>query len=128
MSIDRDIKQFVDAIGAKEPSPNAKNYAVWKAIFKRSNYFLFNGKFMIVKISRSKPPFWGVGKNFINLLNSFYDYYLALLVSGHKGWVFSKTEVNTYIRNKEWNLRKVDNSYKIHYPLPDKNRFLSGNG
>ena len=125
MSVDQDIKQFVDAIGAKEPSPDSETYAKWKAIFKRSNYFQFNGKLMIVKISRSKKPFWGVGKEFIDLLNLLDDYYLVLLISGREGWVFSKTEVNAHIKGKKWNLREADNNYKINYPLLDKNSFFS---
>ncbi|MFH1077138.1 MAG: hypothetical protein V1753_09980 [Pseudomonadota bacterium] len=65
MIVAKDIDQFIAAIGAKEPTPDKENYWKWKAIFKRSNYFLFHGKFMIVKISRSKTPFWGVSKEFI---------------------------------------------------------------
>jgi len=125
MSVDKDISQFVAAIGAKEPSPDKEDYWKWKAIFKRSNYFLFNGKFMIVKISRSKKPFWGVGKAFIDLLNSLDDYYLVLLVSSAEGWVFTKREINTNIQSRRWNLREADNNYKINYPLPDSNSFLS---
>ncbi len=128
MSIDNDIAYFVSEIGAKEPSPSSENYSKWKAIFKRSNYFILNNKFMIVKISRSKKPFWGVGKDFIDLLNSLDDYYLILLASKTEGWVFTKNEVNSNIKNKHWNLREADNNYKINYPLPDKNSFLSPRG
>lgn len=125
MSTDKDIAEFVAAIGAKAPSSVSENYAKWKAIFKRSNYFLFNGKFIIVKISRIKKPFWGVGKDFIDLLNSLDDYYLVLLISPREGWVFAKSEVNAHIKNGRWNLREADNNYKIHYPLPDSNSFFS---
>jgi hypothetical protein len=85
MSVDNDIAYFVSEIGAKEPSPSSEIYSQWKAIFKRSNYFILNNKFMIVKISRSNKPFWGVGKDFIDLLNSLDDYYLVLLVSKAEG-------------------------------------------
>ncbi len=125
MSIDPDNKGFTEAIGAKEPSPGSKDYTTWKAIFKRSNYFLFNGKLIIVKVSRSKKPFWGIGKDIIDLLNSFGDYYLVLLASSREGWVFTKNEVNARIRSKTWNLRDADNNYKINYPLPHNNSFLS---
>lgn len=126
MSIDKDIAQFVAVIGAKEPSQDSEHYAQWKALFKRSNYFLFNGKFMIVKISRSEKPFGGgVGKDFVDLLNSQDDYYLVLLVSPREDWIFTKSEVNAHIRSKRWNLREADNNYKINYPLPDSNSFFS---
>ena len=110
---------------AKEPSPDSENYVKWKSIFKKSNYFKVNGKLLIVKISRSKKPFWGVGKEYIDFLNLLDEYYLVLLVSGREGWVFAKSEVNANIRSKKWNLREADNNYKINYPLPDKNSFFS---
>lgn len=125
MSADKDIAEFVAAIDAKAPSPGDENYANWKATFRRPNYFLFNGKFMIVKISRIKKPFWGVGKNYIDLLNSLDDYYLVLLISPREGWVFTKSEVNAQIKSGRWHLREADNNYKIHYPLPDSNSFFS---
>lgn len=128
MSIDNDIADFVAAIGATAPSPSSENYAKWKAIFKRSNYFILNKKFMIVKISRSKKPFWGVGKDFIDLLNSLDDYYLVLLISSSEGWAFTKSEVNAHIGSNRWNLREADNNYKINYPLPDSNSFFSPRG
>ena len=67
MTADKDVMDFANAIGASEPSPDSENYQKWKAIFKRSNYFILNKRFMIVKISRSNKPFWGVGKEIIDL-------------------------------------------------------------
>jgi len=84
-------------------------------------------KFLIVKISRSKTPFWGIGKDFLDLLNRFeqIDYFLILLVSGKEGWVFSRQEVNANITSQKWKLREADNNYKINWPLPDTNSFTS---
>jgi hypothetical protein len=78
----------------------------------------------MVKISRIEKPFWGIGKDFIDFLDNS-DYFLVLLVSNREGWLFSKTEVNSNIKNKKWNLREADNNYKIHTPLPDRNSFYS---
>lgn len=126
MSIDHDIGEFVKEIGAKDPSPNEANYDKWKAYFKRSNYFIFEEKIMIVKISRIEPPFWGVGKKFIDLLNDTKgDYLLVLLVSPGEGWFFTKNDVNANIDSGKWSLREADNNYKIHCPLPDRNSFSS---
>ncbi len=125
MSADKDVMEFAEAVGAKEPQPDNENYQKWKAIFKRSNYFLLNEKFMVVKISRSKKPFWGVGKDIIDLLNLVEEYYLVLLTSSSQGWVFTKSEINANIKSKKWNLREADNNYKINFPLPDKNSFFS---
>ena len=123
--MDEQIRQFTQAIGATEPTPDDDTFKLWKTVFKRSHYFRFDKKYMIVKISRSKRPFWGVGKQFIDLLNSRDDYYLVLLCSGREGWFFRKVEINANIRIKKWNLREKDNNYKINFPLPDRNSFFS---
>ncbi len=98
MKIDQDVKRFVDAIGAKELSPDNDNCSdiVGRLIsaigreflFKRHNYFQLNKKWMIIKISRNEKPFWGVGKKFINLMNHLDDYYLVLLVSSQRDMCF----------------------------------------
>ena len=80
---------------------------------------------MIVKISRSDRPFWGVGQKYINLLDSFPDYYLVLLISEREGWYFDKSNIRANIRLKKWKLREADCNYKINFPLPDKNSFWS---
>ncbi|MBW2066521.1 MAG: hypothetical protein JRJ03_16550 [Deltaproteobacteria bacterium] len=125
MKSDPDILAFVEKVGAKEPSPQSDKYVQWRALFRRSNYFVFRGDFMVVKISRSKRPFWGVGRDFVELLNSLDDYWLVLLVSHREGWVFNKKEVNFHISSAKWRLREADNNYKINFPLPDGNSFSS---
>ena len=117
MAIDLDIEKFVSAVGGKEPSQNDENFAQWKSIFWRSSYFLVDGTFMIVKISRSQTPFWGVGRGFIELMNSLDNYFLVLLTSSYQGWVFTKSEVNANISSRRWKLREKDNNYKINSPL-----------
>jgi hypothetical protein len=119
-----EIQEFAQAIDARAPQPGSEHYATFKAMFKRSNYFLLGNKFIMIKISRSEKPFWGIGKPFIDLLNNF-DFLLILLVSNREGWVFSKEEVNSNIKNKKWNFREADNNYKINWPLPDRNSFHS---
>jgi len=121
--IDPDIKAFVGMVGATEPLASEERYGLFRRMFKRQNYFLLKGRFLIVKISRSERPFWGVGKDFIDFLNNLKEYYLVLLVSPREGWVFSKADVNSNIRSRKWNLREADNNYKINPPLPDENGF-----
>jgi len=131
--LDREILEFVSATGAIEPQPTDETYSSFRAIFRRSNYFILRSappkpnKFLIVKISRSKRPFWGIGKDFLEPLNKFeqINYFLVLLVSGKEGWVFSREEVNSNIRSQKWKLREADNNYKINRPLPDANSFTS---
>lgn len=120
----KEIEEFIQAVGAIAPQPGSEIYSKFKSIFKRSNYFILRNKFLMVKISRIEKPFWGIGKDFIDFLDNS-DYFLVLLVSNREGWLFSKTEVNSNIKNKKWNLREADNNYKIHTPLPDRNSFYS---
>ena len=87
-----EIQDFAQAIGATAPQPDSEHYSTFKAIFKRSNYFLLGGKFVIIKISRLEKPLWGIGTAFIDLLNNF-DYLLILLTSNREGWAFSKEEM-----------------------------------
>jgi hypothetical protein len=122
MPTDADIRKFVEAIGANEPLANNEMYATFRRMFKRHNYFLLDSRFLIIKVSRTKKPFWGVGKEFIDFLNGLENYYLVLLVPVNEGWVFSKDEVNSNIRHRKWNLGK-DGDYKINPPLPGTNMF-----
>jgi len=123
--MDKEIKEFISMIDAREPEQNSESYQTFRKIFKRQNYFIWKNTFIIVKISRNNKPFWGVGKDFIDFLNSLNNYYLILLTSGNEGWVFNKSEVNYFIDRKKWNLRNADNNYKINPPLPDKNSFFT---
>jgi len=127
MSIAPEIEEFIVNIGAKAPARGDQIFEKWKKLFMRSNYFVFNEKFMIVKICRKKvQPFWGVGKKFIDCFNSTEDeYFLVLLVSPESGWVFTKREINNYIENKQWRLDSKGKDYKIYYPLLDRNSFYS---
>ena len=92
MPKDRDIIRFAQMVGAKEPEEGTESYMQFRSMFPRSNYFFLKGKILIVKISRSVRPFWGVGENYLDSLDSF-DYCLVLLTSDAEGWVFSKKEV-----------------------------------
>jgi hypothetical protein len=119
-----EIKEFATAIGAREPIPGDGKYNLFRQLFRRSNYFILDGKFAIIKISRSEIPFWGVGKDFIDLLNHTENYFLILLISNKEGWFFTKPEVNNNINSGRWRHREADNNYKINMPLPDANSFI----
>lgn len=68
---------------------------------------------MIVKLSRSEKPFWGLGKKHVDFLNDLLDnYYLVLLESSRSGYLFDKEEINTNIRRGAWGLSGSD--YKIN--------------
>jgi len=124
--MEREIKEFIEAVGAIEPNPSDENYSLFKSVFKRSNYFKLNKKFLIVKISRSEKPFFGVGKPYIELLNLLDNYFLVLLVNSREGWVYSKSEINAYIEKSIWRLNDKDNNYKINsYTLKGENLFAS---
>lgn len=124
MPKDGDILRFAQMVGAKEPEEGTESYLKFRAIFPRSNYFFLKGKILIIKISRSKRPFWGAARKYLDFLDSF-DYCLVLLISDAEGWVFSRNEVRANIARDKWRLRVNDGEYKINMPLPGNNSFSS---
>jgi len=126
--MEQEIKDFTKEIGARSPKPEEKSYKLFKLIFRRDNYFRHEQGVMIIKISRSERPFWGVGKKYIDFLNELgVNYFLVLLESNRSGYIFKKRELNQKIERKDWGLGNDDN-YKINPPsLPEKNVFRSTN-
>ncbi|MBM4274378.1 MAG: hypothetical protein FJ134_07965 [Deltaproteobacteria bacterium] len=124
--MDKEIYEFVIAIGATAPQPGDEVYHLWKKAFKRANYFLLENNFLIIKISRTEKYFWGVGKKYIDFLNNSDNYFLVLLINNREGYVYSKQEININIENGYWKLREDDQNYKI-YPavVKEKNSFSS---
>jgi hypothetical protein len=116
-----EIKRFTDILDCVED----------KKTFNRSNYFKFRDTttLIAIKISRSLKPFFGIGKQVIDFANSNDDkFYLVLLISDKSGWVYSKNEVNSNIKNGFWKYREEDNNYKINKgDLSDANCFTSHN-
>ena len=125
--MDTEILLFTESIGAKAPNPSSENYLQFKAIFKRSNYFIFRGSFMIVKISRSKKPFWGVGKKYLDLLDHTTNYYVVLLINEREGYVFQKSDIKKAISRQDWKLAK-DENFKINFPISGRHAFTSRDG
>lgn len=123
--MDKEISEFIEAIGAKEPSPGHSSYNLFRDVFKRSNYFRLNGVFLIIKISRSEKPFWGVGRKYIELLNTADNYFLVLITKAKDGWFFQKADINKNIEQGIWRLREKDDNFKINFPLPDQHLFTS---
>jgi hypothetical protein len=120
--MENEIRLFSQGIGASLLKLDLKDIE----LFKRDNYFKVNGKVLIVKISRSRKPFYGVNGTLIGLLNNLDNYYLVLLVSETEGWIYSKSEINSNIQNGVWRLREDDNNYKINYgTLRENNLFTS---
>jgi hypothetical protein len=124
--MDKEVKEFIDGVGAVDVEPSDKAYSVFRTYFKKQNYFICKKGFLIVHLSRSKKPFWGLGKKFFDLCGQLNtDIFLVLLVAAHEGWVFDKHDITYFIESGRWKLRDADGQYKINPPLPDKNSFLS---
>lgn len=123
-SIDADIKRFVDAVGAKIPLAGTKHYAEFRKKFKRQNYFQLDDELLVVKISRSHPPFWGLTKAIIDDIEILNGYCVVFLTSVASGWCFSKHEVKSFVEDETWPLA-MDGNYKINSPLPEGNAFTS---
>ena len=126
MPKDRDILRFAMMVGAKEPEEGTESYMQFRSMFPRSNYFFLKNKILIVKISRSVRPFWGVGEKYLNFLG-----WLRLLprvadFGMQKGGFFSKKEVKAkHRRGQVASCGEKDGNYKINMPLPDQNYFYS---
>ena len=115
MSIDPDVQLFVDAMKARSPSVGDKEFDLFDHVTKRGNYFIHPRGFMIVKISRTEVPFWGVGKKHIDILNATLDnYFLVLLVSSSSGYILDKAAINSNIVHDNWRVSGPD--YKVHRP------------
>lgn len=123
-----EIIQFANSIGANEPSESDDAYSLFRSLFRERNYFRHSSGFLVIKISRSKKPFWGLTKEIMNVLNDHFPYNLILLKSSSQGWVFSKEEVMNFIERRVWNLDGKGLQYKINMPLPDDNMFFGPKG
>jgi len=123
-----EIIQFANSIGANEPSEADEIYGLYRSLFRERNYFRHSSGFLVIKISRSEKPFWGLTKEIMKELNSHFSYNLILLKSASRGWVFSKEETMRYIERRDWNLDSKGLQYKINMPLPDANMFFGPKG
>lgn len=123
-----EIIQFANSIGANEPSESDEVYSLYRSFFRERNYFRHSSGFLVIKISRSPKPFWGLTQEIMTLLNSHFLYSLILLKSASQGWVFSKEEVMHFIGRRAWNLDGKGLQYKINMPLPDANMFFGPKG
>ncbi len=121
--VETEIQEFVDAIGARFPRWKDKEYALFSVVPRRGNYFVHANGFMIVKLSRSPKPFWGLGKKHVDFLNDLVaNYFLVLLESSSSGYLFDKDEINANVRRGAWGLSGSD--YKINAStLPRRNVF-----
>ena len=123
-----EIIQFATSIGAGEPSETDEVYGLYRSLFRERNYFKHPSGFLVIKISRSPKPFWGLTREIMNTLNEHFSYNLILLKSASQGWVFSKQETVRNLQSRDWNLDSKGLQYKINMPLPDSNMFFGPKG
>ena len=117
-----EVREFIESVGAEIPSSDCAEYAKWRKLARRPNYFILGSRFLVVKVSRSPVPFWGLSKKAVDLLANEQDYLVVLLVSGREGWVYAKAEILGRIRQDDWRLCKEQ--YKInHCTLCDSHFF-----
>jgi len=118
-----EIIKFADSIGATEPSETDDFYRTYRAMFRERNYFRHSSGFLVIKLSRSKKPFWGLTSEIVSFLNAHIPYSVIFLRSAGQGWVFSKEEAIANIQSRHWNLNAAG-QYIINMPLPDSNGFF----
>lgn len=63
--MDKEVKEFIDGVGAVDIEPSDNAYSLFRTYFRKQNYFICNKGFLIVHLSRSKKPFWGLGRKFL---------------------------------------------------------------
>lgn len=88
--------------------------------FIKPHYFYYEQWILIIKISRTKPGFWGLMKRIVENLNimitefdGFCKYILVLLNKDCSGYIYSYKEINQNISDKIWKVAK-DGNYKIN--------------
>jgi len=123
-----EVLEFAEAIGAKDLKSEPA-FSKFRTLFRRNNYFVLGkDQFLIIKISRIKRPFWGLGKKFVELFNSLTkesgNYFLVALVSNESGWVLSKNEILSSISNESLSYSERTQEYKI-IDLKDRQGFTS---
>jgi hypothetical protein len=87
------------------------------------NYFNLGGHWLIMRVSRSSRPFWGLRLSAVQLFRD-EDFSLLLLTSSSAGWCIPARQVHALIRDRRWRLAK-DLEFKINLPLPENRRFGS---
>ncbi len=122
--MDIEVRLFTEAVSAKALDLSNETQKQFKALFKKPNYFVFRGSFMIVKVSRSRKPFWGVGKKYIDYVSPDGSYFVVLLINEREGYVFQKADVVKAINNKGWRVAN-DKDYKVNVPIPSQFKFSS---
>jgi len=125
--VEPEILAFAAAIGAVEPSEDDQTYRAFRGRFRRHNYFFHPSGLLVIKLSRLKNPFWGLGKEIVDYLNSAVPYSVILLQSASQGWAFRKDEVNYNIEREKWKLENTGREYKIHAP-PQSKMFFGPKG
>ncbi len=109
-------------------------HSEFPGLFKRSNYFLYQNTFLIVKVSRSqKGLFWGLGKKFFDLFNTLTasggNWFFVALVSSKSGWIISKKEIANLVSNRSLSYSEAQEEFKINrHNLKDENGFESIQG
>lgn len=79
---------------------------------------------MIIKVSRTPKPFWGLpGKVLDNFLSKGSYFYCVFLVSENEGWLYSQKDVHHMLQSKKWKKSKSD--YKVNPPHADNLQFCS---
>ena len=131
-----EVTQFAEGIGAIDLRKRLAGK--YRNLFRRPNYFILGvDTYLVVKISRKEPRWWGVSKKCVDAYNEFTEadgtYYVVSLDSGTSGWVIPKAELTDLIHGRGRADRPLsistDDVYKIHtYNLRFPNRFMSVEG
>lgn len=111
MAVEREVQEFAQSIDAK-----IKNFSFFKG-----NIFYKEDRILLIKISRTKNPFWGLNGNLMDLLlegskENKIKFSIILLITSYDGWVYPQSKVINMIENKRWK-KNSNGQYLINSPL-----------
>jgi hypothetical protein len=91
---------------------------------KFRSIFTYQGSLMIIKISRTPKPFWGIPGSLLDALLELNpeNLYCVFLINENEGWLYKKEDIQRMVRSKLWN-KGGDGEYKINPPHEDRLQF-----
>lgn len=111
MTAEYEVQEFAESIGAE----------IKKISFFRGNVFYKEDKILLIKISRTQKPFWGLNGNLMDLLiegskKNMIKFSIILLTTSSDGWVYSQNLAINMIENGRWK-KNNKGQYLINPPL-----------
>ena len=97
---------------------------VYKILKYRGNIMKYNNFFVLVKLSRNNPPFFGLNKVLIDtFINTSQSFFCIFLINAQEGWFFPQKDVISRVKLGKWKQYNDKNQYLVNSPLPSELSF-----